>query len=134
MGWIFVLSPFKDYLTEKTTMRMLTARWATDGNSTLEPPSLIWWADGTPATQDEYQKHLSDTHTWVITPLMSIERRVYPEIVADVWYCDATGSWVTSGQGVTAGSLELADRDTTDDQIRAELYTFPVIYRARIHR
>jgi hypothetical protein len=115
-------------------MRMLTARWATDGNSTLEPPSLMWWADGTPAKLKDYQAHLSATHTWVITPLMSIECRFYPELVADVRYDGAAGSWVIGGEGVTSASLELPDRDATDDQIRAELFTFPVIYHARIHR
>lgn len=115
-------------------MRILTARWATDGNSTLEPPSLIWWADGTPATQDEYRQHLVDTHKWVITPLMGIERRVYPEIVGDVRYDAYCGSWTISGNGVTPASLELADPHSTDDDIMAELYTFPTVYRVRIHR
>jgi hypothetical protein len=113
---------------------MLTARWATDGNSTLEPPSLIWWTDGTPATQADYHKHLSDTHTWVITPLMSIERRVYPDIVADVRYDAPAGSWTISGNEVTPASLELADPHSTDDDIMAELYTFTTVYRVRIHR
>jgi hypothetical protein len=112
----------------------LIARWATDGNSTLEPPSLIWWADGTPATQEDYKRHLDDTHAWVITPLMSIERRVYPEIVADVRYDASAESWTIGGDGITPASLELPDRNATDDQILTELYTFPIIYRARIHR
>jgi hypothetical protein len=115
-------------------MRMLTARWATDGNSTLEPPSLLWWADGTPATQDEYWTHLSDTHSWVIMPPTGIERRTFPDIVADVRYCEAAASWVLEGDGIKSASLELPDRSATDDQIRQELYTLPVIYRARIHR
>ena len=119
---------------EKTKMRMLTARWATDGNSTLEPPSLLWWEDGAPATQTDYQTHMDDTHTWVITPLLSIERRVYPDIVADVQYDAIARSWTINGKGVTPTSLELADRDASDDQIRTELYSLPIIYRARIHR
>jgi hypothetical protein len=115
-------------------MRVLVARWATDGNATLQPPALLWWSDGTPATLDHYEHHLSDTHSWVIMPPSGIERRTFPDIVADVRYCDATGSWVTSGEGVWSASLELPDRNATDDQILEALYTFPIIYRARIHR
>jgi hypothetical protein len=115
-------------------MQMLIARWATDGNSTLEPPSLMWWDNGSPATLGDYQKHLSDTHTWVITPLLGIERRTFPDVVAEVKYEDSVESWVVSGQGVVPASLELVDRSATDDQILEELYTFRIIYRARIHR
>jgi hypothetical protein len=58
-------------------MRVLVARWATDGNATLQPPALLWWNDGTPATLDHYEHHLSDTHSWVIMPPTGIERRTF---------------------------------------------------------
>jgi hypothetical protein len=39
-------------------MRVLVARWATDGNATLQPPALLWWNEGTPATLDHYEHHV----------------------------------------------------------------------------
>jgi hypothetical protein len=133
MGFV-TLSHYETTSRRNELMMTLIARWVTNEDATLEPPTVLQWEDGTPATQDDYLKHLSDTHAWVITPLLGIERRAYPNIVADVRFDGAAGSWVISGQEVIPASLELPDRDATDDQILAELYTYPVIYRARIHR
>ena len=115
-------------------MKTLIARWATHEDATLEPPHLVYWQDGTPATHEDYRNHLDDTHTWIITPLSSIERRIFPDIVADVRYDTVAGNWAISGQGVEPAGLFLTNPDATDDQILEELYTFPIIYRHRIHR
>jgi hypothetical protein len=39
-----------------------------------------------------------------------------------------------TGPGITPASLDLKDTGASDDQIMTELYTFPIIYRARVHR
>jgi hypothetical protein len=115
-------------------MRVLVARWVTNEDTTLEPPTVLQWEDGTPATQYDYRKHMTDTHRWTIKFPNCIEQQIYPDIVADVHYDVFAGTWAISGQAVTPASLELENRAATDDQILAELYTFPIIYRARIHR
>jgi hypothetical protein len=42
--------------------------------------------------------------------------------------------WVVRGPGVNTAALELHNPDATDDQITTELYTFPIVYRAKIVR
>jgi len=112
----------------------LIARWATHEGATLEPPHLVQWEDGTPATKEDYRKHIEDTHTWIVKSPSSIERHIFPDIVADVHYDTVAGTWGISGQGVEPALLMLKNPSATDDQIMEELYTFPVIYRARVHR
>jgi len=115
-------------------MMALIAKWATHEGATLEPPHLVQWEDGTPATQDDYRKHLADTHTWIIKSPSGIERRIFPDIIADVRYDAVGGTWAIGGQGVEPAALSLTNPDATDDQIVEELYAFPIIYRAQIHR
>jgi len=115
-------------------MMALIAKWATHEGANLEPPHLVQWENGTPATQEDYRKHLDDTHVWIINSPGSIERRSFPDIVADIRYDTVSGAWAINGQSVEPALLTLTNADATDDQIMEELYTFPVIYRARIHR
>lgn len=115
-------------------MLSLIAKWATHEGATLGPPHLVQWEDGTPATQDDYRKHMDDTHTWIVRSPSTIERRIFPDIVADVSYDAVTGTWVLNGPGITPASLDLKDPGATDDQLLTEIYTFPIIYRARIRR
>jgi hypothetical protein len=115
-------------------MMTLIARWATHEGSTLEPPHLVQWEDGTPATHDDYQKQIDSTHTWAVKSPGIIERRIFPDVVADVRFDALAGTGVLSAPGITPTSLDLTDQGATDDQITTELYTFPVIFRARIHR
>jgi hypothetical protein len=115
-------------------MTALIARWATHEGATLEPPHLVHWEDGTPATHEDYRKHIDDTHTWTVKSPSIIERRSFPDIVANVRYDAFAGTWAISGQGVRPAALTLQSPNATDDQILDELYTFPIVYRARIHR
>jgi len=115
-------------------MKTLIARWVTNEDATIEPPHMLQWADGTPATLADYRKHLDDTHKWILHPPSIIERHVFPDIVADVRYDAAAGVWAVGGDGVQSAALGLNDPNAADDEILEELYTFPVIYRARIHR
>ncbi len=115
-------------------MITLIAQWATHEGATLEPPNLVLWEDGTPATPADYKKHIDDTHAWILKSPDIIERHIFPDIVADVRYDYLVGAWVVSVHGVETATLTLKDPNATDDEIREELFTFPVIYRARIHR
>lgn len=114
-------------------MMALIARWPTE-DAMLESPSVVRWEDGSPATLEDYHKHLVDTHTWVLDSRGGIEQRIFPDIVADVRYDPLAGVWGLSGQSVQPAALSLTDPNATDEQIVAELYTFPLTYCARIHR
>jgi hypothetical protein len=63
-----------------------------------------------------------------------MELHMFLDIIADVRYEDFARTWVVSGVGVTSASLDLTDPNAPDDQIKAALYSFPVVYSARIHR
>jgi len=115
-------------------MKALIATWAMHDGATLEPPHLVQWEDGTPATHEDYRKYIDSTHTSIVKSPGIIERRIFPDIVADVRYDAVAGTWAIGGQGVEPASLSITNPDADDDQIVEELYTFPIIYRARIHR
>ena len=115
-------------------MMALIARWLRQEDTTLKTPHMVFWEDGTLATHDDYQKHLDDTHTWISNSPSGVELRIFPDIVADVRYDIWAGVWALSGESVRPAALSITDPNATCDQIVAELYTFPIVYRARIHR
>jgi hypothetical protein len=111
----------------------LIAQWTLDQDSSIDPPRTVRWADSTPATHNDYLAHLSDTHICV-SSIEGVELHMFPDIIADVRYDYSARTWVIGGIGITPVALGLTDPDTPDDHIEAEIYTYPIIYRARIHR
>ncbi|MGC1784734.1 MAG: hypothetical protein WA708_19615 [Acidobacteriaceae bacterium] len=97
-------------------------------------PNSLTWEDGTPATVHDFARHQLDTHTLRSGRNGEIEQHFFPDIVAEVEYDWIAKDWIVKGPGVTTTALELPNPDATDDQITAELYTFPIVYRARIVR
>jgi hypothetical protein len=112
----------------------LTARWTKDQDSSIEEPCSVRWSNGTAATLDDYRKHQLDTHTLRFDGPDYVELHMYPEIVAKVTFSRAVKDWVVSGPGIPTFGLELNNADAEDEQIIAELYTFPIVYRANIIR
>lgn len=51
-----------------------------------------------------------------------------------VRYDQIARTWAVSGEGVEPFGLDLTDPRAKDDQIIAELSTYPIVYRTRIHR
>jgi hypothetical protein len=93
----------------------------------------VRWSDGSPATVDDYLIHVLDTHI-CMSRSDGIELHMFPDVIADVRYDDFARTWVIGGIGVTPAALGLTDPNAPDVQIVAELYTYPIVYRARIHR
>jgi hypothetical protein len=112
----------------------LTARWQKDQDTTMEEPCWIRWGDGTAATLDDYRKHQLDTHTLRFEDPDCIQLDMYPDIVAEVMFDRDARDWVVRGPGVATVGLELHDPNAKDEQIIAELYSFPLVYRANIVR
>jgi hypothetical protein len=112
---------------------VLIAGWTLTQDPSIDPPHKVCWSDGTPATHNDYLTHLVDTHRW-IDGTDGMELHMFLDIIADVRYEDFARTWVVSGVGVTSASLDLTDPNAPDDQIKAALYSFPVVYSARIHR
>ena len=92
------------------------------------------WADGTPATHNDYLKHRLDTHTFVGDGENGMELRMFPGIVADVLYDSSALTWTVSGVDVRSSALDLTDPTAPDDRIIAALYALPVVYRSNIIR
>jgi hypothetical protein len=111
----------------------LIAKWTIDQDAGVDPPRTVRWGDGSAATHTDSLTHLVDTHTWV-SGVEGMELRMFPDIIADVRYDEFARTWVVCGSGVTSAALDLPDPNAPDDQIKAALYTFPVVYQARVHR
>ncbi len=112
----------------------LVAKWTPKQDSCHEPPNSVKWEDGTLATQNDYFEHLTDTYRCVADPTGAIEMHIFPGVVADVRFDEVAGGWAVSGPSVISVALGLTDPTASDSQIIAELFTFPVVYRAQIHR
>lgn len=112
----------------------LVSSWTPSQDPTVDPPAFVRWEDGSPGTITDYISHLDDTHKWVVDASEGIQRICYPSLTALVKFDDVAGVWAVSGRGVTPAALDLTDPDAPDDQIIAELYTFPMVYRAQIVR
>lgn len=111
----------------------LIAKWKPEQDCSVELPYTVYWSDGSPATLEDYLDHILDTHTF-INKADGVELRISPNIVADVHYELLARQWVISGDGVQTAVLDISDRDALDDSILAELATWPIVYRVRIHR
>ena len=116
------------------SMMDLIATWTRDQDMSVELPNAVRWADGTPATHNDYLEHVLDTHTFVGDCVNGMERRIFPGIVADVRYDSYAQTWTVSGVDVTRSALDLIDADAPDDQIVAALYALPIVYRPNIIR
>jgi hypothetical protein len=112
----------------------LIAGWKKDQDTTRDEPCWITWGDGTAATVDDYRKHQLDTRTLRFDDPDYIVLDMYPDLVADVTFDRDARDWVVRGPGVTTVGLELHDPNAKDEQIIAELHSFPLVYRANIIR
>lgn len=112
----------------------LTATWKPDQDAAMDMPDSLKWEDGTPATVDDFARHQLDTHTLRPGRHGQIEQHFFPDLVAEVVYDRFANDWVVKGPGVITAALELHNPDATDDQITAQLFTFPMVYRAKIVR
>jgi len=112
----------------------LIASWSFDQDMSTENPKTVRWIDGRASTTTVYRQHMLDTHTVLIGQFDQIEMHIFPNIVAAVKFDREKGHWVASGRGVIPTALDLTDSEATNDQIVAELYTYPIVYRAEIIR
>lgn len=90
--------------------------------------------NGTPATLTHYHQYLDCTVRTDESGAGYVEEVFDSDIVADVRFDGFAGHWAISGEGVEPQALFLSDPNASDEQIIAELFTLPVVYRARIHR
>jgi hypothetical protein len=111
----------------------LFAKWKRGQDPTCDDPAEIHWENGKPASLDDHIRHLDETH---LTKKIDgrIVRIMFPDIVADVRFDKNILRWVCQAPGQPRVIMELSDPDIDDYAIIAELYAYPLVYRAVIHR
>lgn len=113
---------------------ILIASWTKDQDLSVEEPTSVRWEDGSPATLDDYRQHMMDTHKFICESVGRVELHMFPSIVAEVSFDVFAKAWRVSGRGVIPATLDITDPQAKDDEIIAELYTLPIVYRATIKR
>ena len=119
--------------TPKINSMKLIARWNRGQDPALDAPTDIRWDNGQCATLTDYIHHLDDTFVFTVQG-GGFVRIAFPDVVADVQFDEDMGHWVCQPPGQQRILLELSNPNVGDDQIIAELYTYPIVYRAIIHR
>lgn len=114
-------------------MRVLIAKWNLKQDPSIDMPIRVFWADGRPATHQDFLTHRLDTHEIVITS-KGIEMRIYPNLIADVRFDYYAGTWFVVPPDEQPVSLDLPNIRATDEEITAALYQLPRVYRSVIHR
>jgi len=74
----------------------LTATWLKGQNPLYDLPISIVWEDGRPATSKEFHAHHDDTQVREDTDGRQ-QIHIYPEIVAQVYYCPFGRVWGMHG-------------------------------------
>lgn len=111
----------------------LTAIWV-PGTTLDDLPDHVVWEDGRTGTIEEYLDHRNGTYRLVRRKNGRTEMHIFPEIVAEAYYCAYGRTWGVRGDGVEATSIPVNDPEATDSQIRIALMSVPMNYRVRITR
>ena len=112
----------------------LTATWENGSDPSVDMPASIMWEDGRPGTLDDLREHNRDTYCLTHPEEGCTQMDIFPEIVAQVSYCEWGCCWGIKGYGVETAALQLTDQNATDQQIHSALFSLPMKYRAVIHR
>src|SRR5690348_11802114 len=83
----------------------------------VDPPEVVTWADGSPATMEDYNEHLSDTFSWDIDSADGPRRIIRPFQVATARFDLIAGVWVIGGHGVPRAVLDITTPHATDQEI-----------------
>ena len=112
----------------------LVATWLNSQESTLEDPHTVVWDDGHTATTKEFREHSDDTRLCIAQKGGGIEWHLFPDVVAEVFWCRHGRVWGVRGDGVEPASLYVTDPNATDDVLQWALSTMQIVYRAKIVR
>jgi hypothetical protein len=99
----------------------------------MQVPMHVRWEDGTPATLPDFAQHQYATQVAIggdkgmVTVLM-------PGIIASTYFDVANGRWILKAPGHRPIDLLITDPSATDEEIRADISTCPVIYETTIDR
>lgn len=112
----------------------LVATWLKTQESTLEDPHTVVWDDGQTASMKEFWDHSDDTRLCVAQKGGNTEWHLFPDVIAEVYWCRHWSSWGVRSDGVEPASLYLRNPNATDDDLQLALSTMQIVYRAKIVR
>jgi hypothetical protein len=112
---------------------ILVADWLEGRDPSTEPPSLIHWADGSVATLADFARNFHHTNMMIVRPDGSLQQIFLPDFSGSAFYDTAERVWRVRPEGETI-QLSLEDPFASDDDIIAEIFTFPIVYRSKINR
>jgi len=113
---------------------LLIATWNQFQDSATEDPEAVRWYNETkPASIHDYHTHQLDTQ-WFVHFEDRTELHIDTEVTGTVLFNIEAGVWQVRGENFQTFLLNLGDPFAPDDQIIAELWTFPTSYRCEIVR
>jgi len=115
-------------------MRTLIAVWLKTQEPGFDYPHSIFWEDGREATEKDFHAHRRDTRISVATKSGGRRWHLFPDVVAEAYYCPFGGSWGLRGDCVEPESLGVTNPLATDDEIDNAISALPIEYRVKIVR
>jgi hypothetical protein len=112
----------------------LIATWLSTQEPASQAPHELTWGDGQRATTAEYEEHCGDTRFCVTLDDGRFQWHLFPDVVAEVYFCPYGKVWGVRGSGIERASLYVTDPDATDAEICWALSALPITYRAKIAR
>ena len=112
----------------------LTATWSKGKELFVDLPNSIKWEDGRKGTLDDLRVHSRNTYTFVDMPNGDQRMLMFPEIVAEVYFCQYGKCWGIRGTDVEPIALPITDPNATDQQLQHALFSLPMKYRVNIVR
>jgi hypothetical protein len=100
--------------------------------TTTHPSQFYWGNDGSPAELDDYLTRLGTTHVCLMKPSGAVQMVFLPTLRALTSFDSSMSSWTATPVGATF-SLNIDDPLAKEEQVIAELYTFPIVYAAEFH-
>src|SRR5258705_11001228 len=99
---------------------ILIATWLKNQDSATESPSLIYWADGSVATDEDYIQHLDRTRTVIKNPDGSVQQLFLSDLSGATFYDTVERVWKVRPQGETF-RLFVEDPFADDRDIMADM-------------
>ena len=112
----------------------LIATWLKNQEPDLEDPHSVVWEDGQTATIKEFWEHSKDTRLCIVPEAGGLEWHLFPDVVAEVFWCRQGKAWGVRGDGVEPSSLYVTDLNASDHVLECALSAMPIVYRAKISR
>ena len=114
-------------------MYQLVAKWKPGEDPSSDEPAYFQWADGRPATREDFESHRKDTREYR-EGKEGVELWIDFETVGDVAFDGSSGRWVLFLHDYEPITLDLSDRAASDTDIAWALADLDVLYRVRVHR